>query len=81
MNVGETYSECGRLHLAVNPQGDHSGLRRAAQRIRWLPGVLAVADGNGELEILFRAPADELLRQIHQTLAVGRSATTGFPEV
>lgn len=67
----------GRLRLTGRSRDDVAGLRRAAQRIRWLPGVLAVADGNGELEVLFRAPAGELLRQIHQTLAGNRA----FPEL
>ena len=77
MNAGESYPECGRLHLAVNPQGDHSSLNRAAQKIRWLPGVLAVADGDGELDVMFRGSPDGLLRRIHQALATGRC----FPEL
>jgi hypothetical protein len=77
MNVGESFPECGRLHLAINPQGDRGGLHRAAQKIRWLPGVLDVADNNGELEVVFHAPATGLLRQIHHALATCRS----FPEL
>jgi hypothetical protein len=36
--------------------------------------------GNGELEVVFRSPADELLRQIHETLATGRRQPV-FPEL
>ncbi len=69
MNVGETYLECGTLRLTVNPQEDNGNLRRAAQRIRWLPGVLAVEGESGELEIQFRGSSDDCLRQIHRVLA------------
>ncbi|MBM3861683.1 MAG: hypothetical protein FJ395_18830 [Verrucomicrobia bacterium] len=72
MNAIESYPESGIIHLAVNPREDHGGLRRAAQHIRWLPGVVAVADGNGDLEITFHGPADDLLRRIHEALAANR---------
>jgi hypothetical protein len=77
MHSIETESPMGTLRLTGRSRDDVAGLRRAAQQIRWLPGVLAVADGNGEIEVLFRAPAEELLRQIHQTLAGNR----GFPKL
>ena len=80
MNVSETFFECGTLHVAVNTSEERGGLQRAAQRIRWLPDVLAVADDKGELEVVFRAPGEGLLRRIHQTLQRIDANDRGFSE-
>jgi len=80
MNTMEIACPSGTLRLATRSLADAMVLRRAAQRIRWLPGVLTVAEDSGELEVVFRGAADELVRRIHQALAGGRCGYQGFPE-
>jgi len=75
-----TMPSVGTLRLTARTPEDAAGLRRAAERIRWLPDVLAVATCDGELQIVFRAPAEGLLRQVHRTLSAGAIGDCGFSE-
>lgn len=69
MKSAEPQSGSGIIRMVFQRWNDGTRLRQAAQRLLWLPGVLAVRNGNGELEIVYRAPAEDVLRQIHHALA------------
>jgi hypothetical protein len=73
MNRSELLSGSGTLRIALNRCENHRVLSRAAQRIRWLPGVLSVAVSNGELEVVFCSPAEQMVRQIHHAQATDRN--------
>ncbi|MCX7885906.1 MAG: hypothetical protein N3B01_01425 [Verrucomicrobiae bacterium] len=79
MSAIEASPGCGIIRVATYRWDDTARLRRAAQRIRWLPGVLAVDNCDGELQIRYRAPAEDLLRRIHKALS-GSVAAQGFPQ-
>ena len=68
MHAVESTSELGILSLTADSREDTASLRSAVQRIRWLPGVLAVENAGGELQVVFREPSDGLLRRIHQAM-------------
>jgi len=58
------------IRFALREDGETDFLGRAAEEILRLPGVLRVLTNPGrqEIEIIFKQPADGLLRQVNNAL-------------
>jgi hypothetical protein len=77
---GEKQSEVGMMRFTLREQSDPDFLEQAATEIRELPTVLRVRTNPArqEIEIVFKQPAEGLLRQVNNVLKsvnVGMSAT------
>ena len=72
MNDTTRVSEVGMMRLTLREHGETDFLGRAAEEIGQLPGVLRVRTNPGrqEIEIVFKQPAEGLLRQVNNTLQV-----------
>jgi len=71
-------SEVGMMRFTLRDDGDTDFLGRAAERILRLPSVLRVRTNpeRQEIEIVFKQPAEGLLRQVNNALqAVGTEMT------
>jgi len=71
-------SEVGMMRFTLRENGETDFLGRAAEQIRQLPTVLRVRTNptRQEIEIVFKQPAEGLLRQVNNTLrAVGTEMT------
>jgi len=71
-------SEVGMMRFTLREDGDTDFLGRAAEQILQLPSVLRVRTNPArqEIEIVFKQPADGLLRQVNNALqAVGTEMT------
>ena len=77
MNDARQISEVGMMRFTVREEGETDFLGRAAERIGQLPSVLRVRanPARQEIEIVFRQPAEGLLRQVDNVL---RSVGTGM---
>ena len=79
MNDARQMSEVGMMRFTVREEGEKDFLGRAAERIRELPNVLRVRENPArqEIEIVFKQPAEGLLRQVDNALrSVGTEMTT-----
>jgi len=72
MNDTTQVSEVGMMRLTLREHGETDFLGRAATEIGQLPGVLRVRTNplRQEIEIVFKHPAEGLLRQVNNTLQV-----------
>ena len=63
-------SEVGMIRFALREDRETDFLDRAAEEILRLPSVLRVRTNPGrqEIEIIFKQPADGLLRQVNNAL-------------
>ena len=70
-------SEVGMLTLTLCDSTDADQLALSAERISHLPGVLRVRTDIqfNKLEIVFKNPAEGLLRAVHSALQSARCAT------
>ncbi|MGD1020866.1 MAG: hypothetical protein ABSA12_16265 [Verrucomicrobiia bacterium] len=71
-------SEVGMMRFTLREDGDTDFLGRAAEQILQLPSVLRVRTNPArqEIEIVFKQPADGLLRQVNNALqTVGTEMT------
>jgi hypothetical protein len=71
-------SEVGMMRFTLREDGDTDFLGRAAEQILQLPSVLRVRTNPArqEIEIVFKQPADGLLRQVNDALqTVGTEMT------
>ncbi len=71
-------SEVGMMRFTLREDGDTDFLGRAAEQILQLPSVLRVRTNPSrqEIEIVFKQPADGLLRQVNNALqTVGTEMT------
>jgi hypothetical protein len=78
MNNAIQMSEVGMIRFTLREDGDTEYLGRAAEQILQLPSVLRVRTNPArqEIEIVFKQPADGLLRQVNNALqAVGTEMT------
>ena len=78
MNSTTQVSEVGMMRFTLREDGDTDFLGRAAEQILQLPSVLRVRTdpARQEIEIVFKRPADGLLRQVNNALqAVGTEMT------
>ena len=79
MNNTTQVSEVGMMRLTLREDGDTDFLGRAAEQILQLPSVLRVRTNPArqEIEIVFKQPAEGLLRQVNNALhAAGAEVTT-----
>lgn len=72
MNDTTQGSEVGMMRLTLREDCGTDFLGRAAEEIGQLPGVLRVRTNplRQEIEIVFKQPAEGLLRQVNNTLQV-----------
>ncbi|MGD0059119.1 MAG: hypothetical protein ABSD58_06840 [Verrucomicrobiia bacterium] len=78
MNNTTQVSEVGMMRFTLREDGDTDFLGRAAEQILQLPSVLRVRTNPArqEIEIVFKRPADGLLRQVNNALqTVGAEMT------
>jgi hypothetical protein len=78
MNDARQMSEVGMIRFTVREESETDFLGRAAERIRQLPNVLRVRanPARQEIEIVFKQPAEGLLRQVDNVLrSVGMEMT------
>ena len=78
MNDTRQLSEVGMMRFTVRDEGEKDFLGRAAERIGQLPSVLRVRanPARQEIEIVFKQPAEGLLRQVDNALrSVGTEMT------
>jgi len=78
MNNTMQGSEVGMMRFTLREDGDMDFLGRAAEQILQLPSVLRVRTNPArqEIEIVFKQPADGLLRQVNSALqSVGADMT------
>ena len=78
MNDARQMSEVGMMRFTVREECENDFLGRAAERIRELPNVLRVRENPArqEIEIVFKQPAEGLLRQVDNVLrSVGMEMT------
>ena len=71
-------SEVGMIRFTLREDGETTFLGRAAEEILRLPSVLRVRTNPGrqEIEIVFKQPAEGLLRQVNSALrSVGAEMT------
>jgi hypothetical protein len=70
MNNTTQISEVGMMRFALREDGDTEFLGRVAEQILQLPSVLRVRTNPArqEIEIVFKQPADGLLRQVNNAL-------------
>jgi hypothetical protein len=70
MNSATELSEVGMMRLTLREESQTDFLGRAAEEIRQLPSVLRVRTDptRQEIEIVFKHPADGLLRQVNNAL-------------
>lgn len=70
MNDTTQVSEVGMMRLTLREHSETDFLGRAAEEIGQLPGVLRVRTNpmRQEIEIVFKQPAEGLLRQVNNTL-------------
>jgi hypothetical protein len=78
MNNTTQVSEVGMIRFTLREDGDTEFLGRVAEQILQLPSVLRVRTNPArqEIEIVFKQPAEGLLRQVNTALqAVGTEMT------
>jgi hypothetical protein len=78
MNNTTQVFEVGMMRFTLRENGETNFLGQAAEQIRQLPTVLRVRTNptRQEIEIVFKQPAEGLLRQVNNTLrAVGMEMT------
>jgi hypothetical protein len=70
MNSATTVPEVGMMRFTLREDGETDFLGRAAEQIRQLPSVLRVRTNPSrqEIEIVFKQPAEGLLRQVNNAL-------------
>ena len=70
MNSATTVPEVGMMRFTLREDGETDFLGRAAEQIRQLPSVLRVRTNptRQEIEIVFKQPAEGLLRQVNNAL-------------
>ena len=78
MNNTTQVSEVGMMRFTLREDGDTDFLGRVAEQILQLPSVLRVRTNPArqEIEIVFKQPAEGLLRQVNNALqSVGTEMT------
>jgi len=70
MNETNVVPEVGMMRFTLREDGEVDFLGRAAEQIRQLPSVLRVRTNptRQEIEIVFKQPAEGLLRQVNNAL-------------
>ena len=70
MHGARQVDEVGMMRFTLREDGETDFLGRAAGAIRQLPGVLRVRmnPARQEIEIVFKQPAEGLLRQVNNAL-------------
>ena len=78
MNNTMQVSEVGMMRFTLREDGDTDFLGRAAEQILQLPSVLRVRTNPArqEIEIVFKQPAEGLLRQVNHALQTVGTETT-----
>ena len=78
MNGASQTSGVGMMRFTVRDEGELDFLGRAADRISQLPNVLRVRTNPArqEIEIVFREPAEGLLRRIDTALRLAGTEMT-----
>jgi hypothetical protein len=78
MNNAIQVSEVGMMRLTLREDEDTEYLGRAAEQILQLPSVLRVRTdpARQEIEIVFKQPADGLLRQVNNALQAAGTEMT-----
>jgi hypothetical protein len=78
MNSTTQVSEVGMMRFTLREDGDTEFLGRVAEQILQLPSVLRVRinPARQEIEIVFKRPADGLLRQVNNALQAAGTEMT-----